>query len=156
MSGTPTVHLPQASSSSVQPLSSFWPMAADAASRAFASRGTTPDENFAREIMQLFTIGLWMLRSDGSYETDAAGSFVPTYDNDDIMDFARAWTGFDRQAFRGNIEAVKGYTGGNWIDPMSIDADWRDVFPKMDLRDGFIGDRYPLCADAPPSADAAK
>ena len=68
------------------------------------------------------------------------------------MDFARAWTGFDRQAFRGNIEAVKGYTGGNWIDPMSIDADWRDVFPKMDLRDGFIGDRYPLCADAPPRA----
>ena len=68
------------------------------------------------------------------------------------MTFARAWTGFNRQATRGNIEAVWGYSTANWIDPMTLDEDWRDVFPKMDLRDDFIGDRYPLCVARPSRA----
>jgi hypothetical protein len=68
------------------------------------------------------------------------------------MTFARAWTGFDRQATRGNVEAVWGYSTSNWIDPMTLNEDWRDVFPKMDLRDDFIGDRYPLCVERPSRA----
>jgi cullin-associated NEDD8-dissociated protein 1 len=61
--------------------------------RAFASRGTTPDENFAREIMQLFSIGLYILRDDGTIQVDSAGNSISTYDNNDIMNFARVWTG---------------------------------------------------------------
>ena len=68
------------------------------------------------------------------------------------MTFARAWTGFDRQATRGNVEAVWGYSTSNWIDPMTLNEDWRDVFPKTDLRDDFIGDRYPLCVERPSRA----
>ena len=57
--------------------------------KALAAAGTFPDENYARELMQLFTIGLWKLKSDGSMEVDDKGEKMPTYNNDDIMSFAR-------------------------------------------------------------------
>jgi len=43
-----------------------------------------PDENFAREIMQLFSIGLYELNQDGSYKLNTQGGQIPTYDNNDI------------------------------------------------------------------------
>lgn len=52
-----------------------------------------PDENFAREIMQLFTIGLYELNQDGSYELDGNGDRIPTYNNEDIKEFAKIFTG---------------------------------------------------------------
>ncbi len=52
-----------------------------------------PDENFAREIMQLFSIGLWMLNPDGTRQTDASGNPIPTYNNGDITELARVFTG---------------------------------------------------------------
>ncbi len=57
-----------------------------------------PDENFAREVMQLFSIGLWQLNTDGSRKTYAVGSsqagqFIPTYSNSDITELARVFTG---------------------------------------------------------------
>ncbi|MEM9103143.1 MAG: DUF1800 family protein [Pseudomonadota bacterium] len=58
------------------------------------SKGTFPDENYAREIMQLFTIGLYELNDDGSQKIDAAGNPIPTYNNADITAFARVFTGF--------------------------------------------------------------
>ena len=103
--------------------------------------GTYPDENFAREIMQLFSIGLKMLHQNGTLMRDANGNDVQTYSNDDIMSFAKLWTGFDRQPFRGNIEAEKGQTTVNYVDPLQLKAAWRDVFPKRDLHGGFLGDR---------------
>lgn len=53
-----------------------------------------PDENFAREIMQLFSIGLWQLNPDGTRKLDAQGQPIPTYDNRDITELARVFTGF--------------------------------------------------------------
>ncbi|HPN71042.1 MAG TPA: DUF1800 family protein [Saprospiraceae bacterium] len=52
-----------------------------------------PDENYAREIMQLFSIGLWELNQDGTRKLDAFGDPIPTYDNGDISQFARVFTG---------------------------------------------------------------
>ncbi len=52
-----------------------------------------PDENFAREIMQLFSIGLWELHPDGTRKLDAQGEPIPTYDNGDITELARVFTG---------------------------------------------------------------
>ena len=52
--------------------------------------------------MQLFSIGLKMLHQNGTLMRDASGNDVQTYGNDDIMDFSRAWTGFDVQSPRGN------------------------------------------------------
>ncbi|HJT81988.1 MAG TPA: DUF1800 family protein [Chthoniobacterales bacterium] len=52
-----------------------------------------PDENFAREIMQLFSIGLWELNPDGTRQLDGEGQPIPTYDNGDITELARVFTG---------------------------------------------------------------
>lgn len=53
-----------------------------------------PDENYAREIMQLFSIGLWELNPDGTRKLDGNGQSIPTYTNRDITQFARVFTGF--------------------------------------------------------------
>ena len=52
-----------------------------------------PDENYAREIMQLFSIGLVELNQDGTPMLDAQGNLIPTYDNNDIKEFAKIFTG---------------------------------------------------------------
>ena len=53
-----------------------------------------PDENFAREIMQLFSIGLWQLNPDGTRKLGTDGQPVATYDNSHITELARVFTGF--------------------------------------------------------------
>jgi len=102
------------------------------------------DENFAREVMQLFTIGIEKLNLDGTPKRDSQGNKILSYTNEHVMSFARAWTGFDLQPIRGNMEG-----SNNRIDPMRIQASWRDRFPKSELNDGYIGDGYALCADFP-------
>ena len=107
-----------------------------------------PDENFAREIMQLFSIGLVKLNPDGTVVVDEeSGAPIENYDNEDIITGARLWTGFERQSLRSNIEAANYYR--NRIDPMRVTARYRDRFPKMNLYDGYVGDGYPICVDLP-------
>jgi uncharacterized protein (DUF1800 family) len=53
-----------------------------------------PDENYAREVMQLFTIGLYQLNPDGTQQLDANGNPIPTYSNTDVMGLAKVFTGF--------------------------------------------------------------
>jgi uncharacterized protein (DUF1800 family) len=55
---------------------------------------TDPDENYAREVMQLFTIGLYQLNDDGSQQLDTTGNPIPTYSNTDVMGLAAVFTGF--------------------------------------------------------------
>src|SRR5690606_2737349 len=52
-----------------------------------------PDENYAREVMQLYSIGLYVLNDDGTHKKDSAGKDIPTYDNMDIQKMARVFTG---------------------------------------------------------------
>lgn len=98
--------------------------------------------------MQLFTMGIKKLNMDGSLKLNREGKSELAYTNEDIMSLSRAWTGFDLQPSRSNIE------GGryNRLDPMKIEALWRDKFPKTDTTGGYIGDHYPLCADLPEKA----
>ena len=56
-------------------------------------RQVYPDENYAREIMQLFSIGLYKLNLDGSEMKDANNKSIPTYDNNDIANLAKVFTG---------------------------------------------------------------
>ena len=56
--------------------------------------GTRADENYAREVMQLFTIGLYLLNQDGTYQSVTNGRPTETYTNDHITEFARVFTGF--------------------------------------------------------------
>lgn len=56
--------------------------------------GRLPDENFAREVMQLFTIGLDQLNLDGTPRLDANGRTIPTYGQSDVGNLARVFTGY--------------------------------------------------------------
>src|SRR6185436_13634241 len=64
-----------------------------------AERGTHPNENYAREVMQIFSIGLYRLNPDGSRILDGAGKPVPTYDQAVVGAMAAAFTGW---SFAGN------------------------------------------------------
>lgn len=55
--------------------------------------GRTPDENYAREIMQLFSIGTIKLNQDGTPQLDSVGRTIPTYSHDDIAGLAKVFTG---------------------------------------------------------------
>ena len=53
-----------------------------------------PNENYARELMQLFTLGVAKLNADGSIQRDANGKALETYTQDDVEEMARALTGW--------------------------------------------------------------
>jgi uncharacterized protein (DUF1800 family) len=70
-----------------------------------------PNENYAREILQLFSIGLNFLNPDGTLQLDSNGDPIPTYTQDTVNNFARVFTGWVFAPPRQN-----GVT--NYIDPM--------------------------------------
>ncbi len=57
--------------------------------------GRVPDENYAREVMQLFSIGLVQLNIDGTPVLGSGGRPVPSYTQDDVSQLARVFTGYD-------------------------------------------------------------
>ena len=59
-----------------------------------ARTGRVPDENYAREVMQLFTIGLNELNNDGTRKTGATGQPIETYTSSDVSNIARVFTGY--------------------------------------------------------------
>jgi len=59
-----------------------------------ATTTTSPNENYARELLQLFSIGTWELNNDGSQKLDGAGNPIPAYSQATIGAFARALTGW--------------------------------------------------------------
>lgn len=59
------------------------------------SIGRVPDENYAREVMQLFSIGLVQLNADGTPRVGTDGQPLPTYTQDDVTELARIFTGWD-------------------------------------------------------------
>ena len=70
--------------------------------------GRQPDENFGREVMQLFTIGLYQLNLDGTEKRDASGNKIETYTNADVTNIARVFTGWDFDASQGASTVVAG------------------------------------------------
>ena len=56
--------------------------------------GRQPDQNYAREVMQLFSVGLYQLRPDGSLVVDGTGKPVESYSAEDIAGLANVFTGF--------------------------------------------------------------
>jgi uncharacterized protein (DUF1800 family) len=109
----------------------------DSNKKADPTAGTFPDENYAREVMQLFTIGLWQLNQDGTFKQDSGGNLIPTYDNDDITEFAKVFTGLKRHPSRENIE-----NADNYIDPSLIRPEWHDLTQKT-LLDGSVQGPFP-------------
>src|SRR5690349_16402585 len=75
------------------------------------STRTSPNENFAREVLQLFSVGTDMLNPDGTPQHDAQGNTVPTYTQADVNEFTRVFTGWNF-----NTAFTAGIT--NYRDPM--------------------------------------
>jgi len=57
--------------------------------------GRQPDENYAREVMQLMSIGIYSLNMDGSLMLDASGKPIETYNQSTVTNLAKAFTGLD-------------------------------------------------------------
>ncbi|MBT8233521.1 MAG: DUF1800 family protein [Saprospiraceae bacterium] len=93
--------------------------------KAIPEENIHPDENYAREVMQLFSIGLYELNIDGTRKVDANGNEIPTYNNADIKEMARVFTGL----------------GPGELDP-TMDIDWTD--------EAYFGlDLYPMSKTDP-------
>ncbi len=97
--------------------------------KANTARKTLPDENFARELMQLFTIGLYELNQDGTAKTDAAGNLVPTYTQEDIEELSRVVTGWDLQ-FNSAYGRLWQHEG-SVVHPMEFNPDEHDFGEKQ-------------------------
>lgn len=93
-----------------------------------------PDENYAREVMQLFTIGLWQLNPDGTRQVNGQNQPLPTYTNADITQLARVMTGF---WFSGYNWGGGGWTEQDYATPMSLHPDRHD-FGSKTLPGGFV------------------
>ncbi|MCA1856705.1 DUF1800 domain-containing protein [Massilia oculi] len=102
-------------------------------------RWCAPNENYARELMQLFTLGVVKLNLDGSIQRDAAGKPVETYSQKDVEELARALTGW---SFRGAFDR----TDYRRYDGELVPDGWRaahDYGPKT-----VLGRSFPAGADA--------
>lgn len=92
-------------------------------------RNIRPDENYAREVMQLFSIGLVELNMDGSPVLDSAGNSIPSYDQNVIKGFAHVFTGWH---FNGTTEDTWYWWWQNYnlLDTMSSVAAFHDQEEK--------------------------
>ena len=100
--------------------------------KANPETGSLPDENYAREIMQLFTIGLVELEQNGVPKTNADGSQVETYSQDDVTGLAKVFTGLHRAgaSFGSNMSSGN---DANDVYPMQMDDNWHSTEEKTFL-----------------------
>jgi uncharacterized protein (DUF1800 family) len=105
-----------------------------------------PDENYARELMQLFTIGTVMLNNDGSVTLDPDGTPLPSYDNEDIIEFSKIFTGLtwaDRTQWnRGALNDT------SYIAPMVMWNSWHEPGTKTLLNGFVVPNRNPIDGNA--------
>ncbi|RAK66519.1 DUF1800 domain-containing protein [Phenylobacterium kunshanense] len=112
--------------------------------------GRNPDENYAREVMQLMTIGLYQLNLDGTVKTDGSGRPIPSYTPDDISGLAKVFTGYSyyspnptNTTFRG------GQRNADWaVRPMIPYAAFHSTSAKA-----FLGVTIPASTAADPAGD---
>ena len=106
-------------------------------SKSIPERNIHPDENYAREIMQLFTIGLYQLKIDGSLKRDSLGNPIPTYTQKDIKELAKVFTGLSAGKAgnyeRGNARFGMNVYGTDFSVPMAMYEDWHEFGGKSFL-----------------------
>ncbi|MEO1271039.1 MAG: DUF1800 family protein, partial [Myxococcota bacterium] len=96
--------------------------------KANLETGQVPDENYAREILQLFSVGLVQLNPDGTPALDANGQTQELYNNNDITGLAKVFTGLDLQIGEPDC----------WGCPMVIREEWHSTAEKT-----FLGQTIP-------------
>ena len=109
------------------------------------STRTNPNENFAREVLQLFSIGTDVLNIDGTPQRDAQGNTVPTYSQADVNEFTRVFTGW-------NFAAAIGAGVTNFRDPMIPRGGQNHDAGAKTLLNGFT---IPACSSPNGTANIA-
>lgn len=96
------------------------------------STRTNPNENYPREILQLFNIGLFMLNPDGTLQLDGQGDPIPTYDQNTVNNFTKVFTGWrDCRPADFNASCPDATTNGpDFKDPMSLNPANHDLTAK--------------------------
>ena len=109
------------------------------------STRTNPNENFAREVLQLFSIGTDVLNVDGTPQRDAQGNTIPTYSQADVNEFTRVFTGW-------NFAAAIGAGITNFRDPMVPRGGQNHDAGAKTLLNGFT---IPACSSPNGTANIA-
>jgi uncharacterized protein (DUF1800 family) len=110
----------------------------DMANNRKAANGVQPNENYARELLQLFSIGTVRLNQDGTSLFDQQGREIPTYDQNTISNFARVMTGFTYPTAPGatpRSENPPYYIGAMLPNPTG--TNYHDTGPK-ELLNGVV------------------
>ena len=107
------------------------------------STGSVPDENYAREVMQLMSIGLSQLNLDGTEKLDSVGKPIETYTNADVSGLAKVMTGL---SWAGPDSSNTRFNGGNAdpdreIKPMQAYEQYHSISQKQ-----FLGVTIPAQA----------
>ncbi len=115
--------------------------------------GAVPDENYAREVMQLMTIGLYQLNLDGTQKLDGAGKPIDTYSNADISGLAKVFTGLSWAGPDTSDTRFRGGGGGSdvpdhQIKPMQAYDQFHSTSEKK-----FLGVTIPATTAAATNAD---
>ncbi len=97
-------------------------------------KGLNPNENYARELLQLFTVGLNLLNQDGTEQTDSNGDPIPTFSEDVILNLSRVFTGWTYPTLPG--KTPKWTNPKNYDGPMEANEEHHDTDPKV-LMNGF-------------------
>ncbi len=112
------------------------------------SNRTAPSENYAREMLQLFSIGPDQLNMDGTRRLDATGATIPTYTTEDIKGVAKALTGWTYPRLNG--AALTDSNARDYSQPMVQIASRYDTTAKT-----FLGVTVPAGATQTDSVAAA-
>lgn len=109
------------------------------------TRGTTPNENYARELLQLFSIGLVKLNPDGTAQTDGAGRPIPTYDQSVVEGFAYLFTGW--------TYAPRAGATSKWPNPINYEGSMVAFPDHHDTGAKTLLDGYTVPAGQTPEQD---
>ena len=112
--------------------------------------GRHPDENYAREVMQLMTLGLYQLNTDGSNKLDGSGNPIPSYTSDDISGLAKVFTGM---SWYSAAPTNNTFFGGNkaanaTVTPMIFYSSFHSISEK-----DFLGAKIQAQTTADPAGD---
>jgi len=105
-----------------------------------------PNENWAREVLQLFSIGVNELNIDGTPKLDAQGMPIPSYSQTTVNEFTKVFTGWNLNP------ALIGPGINNWRDPMVPRGGTNHDFNAKTLLNGFS---IPACSSASGTANIA-